>query len=76
MLPAPDGRAAFWQWFRSSGHHRAMLQPGHTEMGCGSEKHHWWTQLFGSLTGKSLDPPRVPPDPDPPGQSGNGDPAQ
>jgi uncharacterized protein YkwD len=75
-LGAPDGRAAFWQWFRSSGHHRAMLQPGHTEMGCGSEKHHWWTQLFGSMTGKSLDPPRVPGDPDPPGQSGNGDPAQ
>ncbi|MCK6461819.1 MAG: CAP domain-containing protein, partial [Planctomycetes bacterium] len=74
-LGAPDGRAAFWQWFRSSGHHRNMLQPGHTEMGCGSEKHHWWTQMFGRLTGKSLDPPRIPPDPDPPGQSGNGDPA-
>ncbi len=74
-LGAPDGRAAFWQWYRSSGHHRNMLQPGHAEMGCGSEKHHWWTQLFGRLTGKSLDPPRVPPDPDPQGQSGNGDPA-
>ncbi|HEX5138670.1 MAG TPA: CAP domain-containing protein [Planctomycetota bacterium] len=75
-LGAADGRAAFWQWYRSSGHHRNMLQPGHTEMGCGSEKHHWWTQMFGSLTGRSLDPPRVPLDPDPPGQSGNGDPAQ
>jgi uncharacterized protein YkwD len=75
-LGAPDGRAAFWQWYRSSGHHRNMLQPGHTEMGCGSEKHHWWTQMFGRLTGKSLEPPRVPLDPDPPGQSGNGDPAQ
>jgi len=75
-LGAADGRQAFWQWYKSSGHHRNMLIPNHTEMGCGSEKHHWWTQVFGSLTGKSLDPPRVPPDPDPPGQSGNGDPAQ
>lgn len=74
-LGAADGRQAFWQWYKSSGHHRNMLQPGHTEMGCGSEMHHWWTQVFGHLTGKSLDPPRVPPDPDPPGQSGNGDPA-
>jgi uncharacterized protein YkwD len=75
-LGASTGVEAFWQWYKSSGHHRNMLQPGHTEMGCGSEQHHWWTQNFGRLTGKSLDPPRVPPDPDPPGQSGNGDPAQ
>jgi hypothetical protein len=75
-LGASDGRQAFWQWFKSSGHHRNMLIPSHTEMGCGSEKHHWWTQMFGRLTGKSLDAPNVPNDPDPPGQSGNGDPAQ
>ena len=66
---------AFWQWFGSSGHHRNMLMPGHTEMGCGAARHHWWTQLFGRLTGKSLNPPQVPPDPDPPGESGNGMPA-
>jgi hypothetical protein len=75
-LGASDGRQAFWQWYKSSGHHRNMLIPTHTEMGCGSEKHHWWTQMFGSATGKSLDAPTTPPDPDPPGQSGNGDPAQ
>jgi len=74
-LGAADGRQAFWQWYKSSGHHRNMLVPSHTEMGCGSEAHHWWTQMFGRLTGKSLDPPSVPPDPDPPGESGNGDPA-
>jgi uncharacterized protein YkwD len=73
---AADGRQAFWQWYKSSGHHRNMLIPSHTEMGCGSEMHHWWSQLFGRATGKSLDAPSVPADPDPPGESGNGDPAQ
>ncbi|MHC4958587.1 MAG: FHA domain-containing protein [Planctomycetota bacterium] len=69
-----SGVAAFWAWFRSSGHHRNMLL-GHTELGCGAAGHHWWTQKFGRATGKSLSPPKVPPDPDPPGQSGNGQPA-
>ncbi|MGH7162909.1 MAG: CAP domain-containing protein, partial [Planctomycetota bacterium] len=69
------GREAFEGWFRSSGHHRNMVQPRWTEMGCGAALRHWWTQLFGSLTGRSLDPPKVPPDPDPPGTSGNGRPA-
>jgi len=72
---ASTGRGAFWQWFRSSGHHRNMLRPGHREMGCGACKHHWWTQKFGRATGTSLTPPTVPTDPDPPGQSGNGMPA-
>jgi len=72
---ASTGVQAFWQWYKSSGHHRNMLMPGHTDLGCGSARHHWWTQNFGSATGRSLDPPRVPPDPDPPGQSGNGMPA-
>jgi len=71
---ASNGRDAFWQWFRSSGHHRNMLIAGHTDLGCGSCSHHWWTQNFGRVTGRSLNPPNVPPDPDPPGQSGNGRP--
>ncbi len=71
---ASTGRGAFKQWFGSSGHHRNMLS-GHTEMGCGAAAHHWWTQNFGRLTGKSLTPPRVQKDPDPPGTSGNGMPA-
>ncbi|MGQ0612532.1 MAG: CAP domain-containing protein [Planctomycetaceae bacterium] len=69
------GLDAFRGWFKSSGHHRNMVQPGWTEMGCGAYKNHWWTQLFGALTGKSTDPPKIPPDPDPPGSSGNGQPA-
>ncbi len=72
---ASTGRGAFKQWFGSSGHHRNMLSSGHTEMGCGSAVHHWWTQKFGRLTGKSQSPPNVPPDADPPGESGNGMPA-
>jgi len=72
---AGTGRQAFWQWFKSSGHHRNMLNPGHTEMGCGAAAHHWWTQKFGRATGRRPEPPDVPPDPDPPGQSGNGQPA-
>ncbi|MHC4549543.1 MAG: CAP domain-containing protein [Planctomycetota bacterium] len=71
---AGTGVQAFWQWFKSSGHHRNMVNPGHTDLGCGTSNHHWWTQKFGRLTGRSLDPPKVPPDPDPPGESGNGDP--
>ncbi|MEM8883555.1 MAG: CAP domain-containing protein [Planctomycetota bacterium] len=67
---ANNGVAVFWQWFRSSGHHRNMLRPSWTEMGCGACKHHWWTQKFGGMTGKSMNPPTVPPDPDPPGSSG------
>ncbi|MHC4952445.1 MAG: CAP domain-containing protein [Planctomycetota bacterium] len=66
---ASTGVGAFWQWFRSSGHHRNMLS-GWTDLGCGACKNHWWTQKFGRATGKSLSPPRVPPDPDPPGSSG------
>ncbi len=72
---ASSGVQAFEQWFGSSGHHRNMLSPGHTEMGCGAARHHWWTQKFGNATGRSLNPPKVPPDPDPPGASGNGKPA-
>jgi len=68
------GRDAFLGWFRSSGHHRNMLQPGHTDLGCGECRRHYWTQLFGGLSGKSLDAPKVPADPDPPGTSGNGKP--
>lgn len=68
------GQQAFDGWFHSSGHHRNMLMPGWTEMGCGQSGRAYWTQLFGALTGKSLDEPKVPPDPDPPGQSGNGRP--
>ncbi len=71
---ASTGVEAFVQWFRSSGHHRNMLL-GHTDLGCGACDHHWWTQNFGSASGKSLSPPQVPPDPDPPGESGNGLPA-
>ncbi len=71
---ASTGRGAFKQWFGSSGHHRNMLM-NHTAMGCGTAGHHWWTQNFGKLTGKSMSPPNVPPDPDPPGASGNGMPA-
>ncbi|MHC4938552.1 MAG: CAP domain-containing protein [Planctomycetota bacterium] len=66
---ASTGEGAFWQWFRSSGHHRNMLS-GWTELGCGACDNHWWTQKFGRLTGRSLSPPTVPPDPDPPGSSG------
>jgi hypothetical protein len=69
---ASSGQQAFEQWFHSSGHHRNMVAGGHTEMGCGSARHHWWTQLFGRLTGRNLSEPKVPPDPDPPGASGNG----
>jgi uncharacterized protein YkwD len=72
---AGTGTQAFWQWFKSSGHHRNMVNPGHTDLGCGAANHHWWTQNFGRATGRSLNPPKVPPDPDPPGESGNGDPA-
>ena len=72
---ANSGVHAFWVWFRSSGHHRNMLIANHREMGCGTFRDHWWTQMFGRLTGKSMNPPRIPPDPDPPGQSGNGMPA-
>ncbi|MHC4934009.1 MAG: CAP domain-containing protein, partial [Planctomycetota bacterium] len=72
---ASSGRQAFEQWFKSSGHHRNMVIPGHTEMGCGAANHHWWTQLFGRMTGRGLSPPKIPPDPDPPGTSGNGMPA-
>ncbi|MDH3592313.1 MAG: CAP domain-containing protein, partial [Planctomycetota bacterium] len=72
---ASSGVQAFEQWFGSSGHHRNMLSPGHTELGCGAAMHHWWTQKFGRATGRSLNPPKVPPDPDPPGESGNGKPA-
>jgi len=71
---ASTGVEAFAQWFRSSGHHRNMLL-NHTDLGCGACDHHWWTQNFGSASGKSLSPPATPPDPDPPGQSGNGMPA-
>jgi uncharacterized protein YkwD len=71
---AGTGTEAFWQWFKSSGHHRNMLIPGHTEMGCGAAVRHWWTQKFGRMTGRNLEPPKVPPDPDPPGTSGNGRP--
>jgi len=67
---ASTGVGAFWQWFRSSGHHRNMLNPGWTDLGCGACDNHWWTQNFGRATGKSLSPPNVPPDPDPPGSSG------
>jgi len=66
---ASTGEQAFWQWFRSSGHHRNMLS-GWTDLGCGACDNHWWTQKFGRLTGRSLSPPNVPPDPDPPGSSG------
>ncbi len=72
---AGTGVQAFWQWFKSSGHHRNMVNPGHTDLGCGAANHHWWTQKFGRASGRSLNPPKVPPDPDPPGESGNGDPA-
>jgi uncharacterized protein YkwD len=72
---ASTGVQAFWQWFKSSGHHRNMVNPGHTDLGCGAANHHWWTQKFGRASGRSLKPPKVPPDPDPPGESGNGDPA-
>ena len=68
-MGASSGVQAFWQWFRSSGHHRNMLS-GWTDLGCGACDNHWWTQKFGRATGKSLSPPRVPPDPDPPGSSG------
>ena len=40
---ASTGVGAFWQWFRSSGHHRNMLS-GWTDLGCGACKNHWWTQ--------------------------------
>ncbi len=69
---ASTGRGAFQQWYKSSGHHRNMLRPGHRELGCGACKHHWWTQKFGRATGNKLSPPTVPQDPDPPGESGNG----
>lgn len=68
------GQAAFDGWFHSSGHHRNMLTPGWTEMGVGMARRNWWTQVFGAMTGRSLDEPKIPPDPDPPGQSGNGRP--
>lgn len=67
-----SGHAAFEGWYGSSGHHRNMCQPNHTELGCGQDRLHWWTQKFGSATGRSLDAPKVAPDPDPPGESGNG----
>ncbi|MEE8105278.1 MAG: FHA domain-containing protein [Planctomycetota bacterium] len=69
------GEAAFWGWFRSSGHHRNMVRSGWRDLGCGAFANHWWTQKFGGMSGKSLNEPKIPVDPDPPGQSGNGLPA-
>jgi len=68
-MGASTGVGAFWQWYRSSGHHRNMLS-NWTDLGCGGCDNRYWTQKFGRATGKSLSPPRVPPDPDPPGSSG------
>ncbi|MCB9824542.1 MAG: FHA domain-containing protein [Planctomycetes bacterium] len=59
-----SGRDAFKAWFTSSGHHRNMLGKGWTEMGCGRSGA-YWTQLFGAMTGKSLDVPEPLPDPPP-----------
>lgn len=58
------GRDAFKAWFTSSGHHRNMLGAGWTEMACGRSGG-YWTQLFGAMTGKSLDVPEALPDPPP-----------
>ncbi|MGE0191870.1 MAG: CAP domain-containing protein [Planctomycetota bacterium] len=58
------GRDAFKAWFTSSGHHRNMLGGGWTEMACGRSGG-YWTQLFGAMTGKSLDVPEALPDPPP-----------
>ncbi len=68
------GVGAFKGWFGSSGHHRNMCNAGHRDIGVGAHMNHWWTQKFGRATGNSLKPPNVPPDPDPPGTSGNGKP--
>ena len=59
-----SGRGAFRAWFGSSGHHRNMLGAGWTEMGCGRQKA-YWTQLFGAMTGRSLDLPEALPAPPP-----------
>ncbi|MFV1959413.1 MAG: CAP domain-containing protein, partial [Planctomycetota bacterium] len=74
------GRAAFNAWFHSSGHHRNMIAKGWTEMGAGRSGGSWWTQLFGSATGRSLKepdplpPPEAPFAPEP--EDENGRPAQ
>jgi uncharacterized protein YkwD len=53
----PSGRDAFRAWFGSSGHHRNMLGRGWTEMGAGRSAPSHWTQLFGALSGRSLNDP-------------------
>lgn len=59
-----SGRDAFRAWFTSSGHHRNMLGAGWTEMACGRQRA-YWTQLFGAMTGRSLDAPDPLPAPPP-----------
>jgi uncharacterized protein YkwD len=48
-----DGRQTFLQWYTSSGHHRNMLGPRHTELGVGRADD-FWTQNFGGVR-KSVD---------------------
>lgn len=45
-----DGaQGAIDAWRRSSGHHRNMLQAGHTELGCGGNGRYWVQNFGGSL---------------------------
>ncbi|MCU0726469.1 MAG: CAP domain-containing protein [Planctomycetes bacterium] len=48
---ATDGRQTMLQWYGSSGHHRNMLGPRHTEIGVGRSED-FWTQNFGSAAQK------------------------
>jgi uncharacterized protein YkwD len=53
-------QGAFDGWYHSSGHHRNMLGKGHTDMGVGRSSGPagtYWTQNFGSMSGKSLKAP-------------------
>lgn len=59
------GRDAFSAWFRSSGHHRNMINAHWTEMGAGRSGGSWWTQLFGGASGRKLSLPDALPAPAP-----------
>ncbi len=58
------GRDAFQAWFRSSGHHRNMINANWTEMGAGRSGGSWWTQLFGRAGSKKLKVPDPLPEPE------------
>jgi uncharacterized protein YkwD len=46
-MGSTSGRATFYQWYTSSGHHRNILTKSHRSVGIGAFENHW-TQDFGS----------------------------